>query len=147
MCCVYLDDIVISVDEHNKNLKLVLDRLQAHGLKLKKTKCHFMQKSIEYLGHKLDNEGIHHNGRKCEAVQKAPRPTHVGELRSKVQGRISKFKRPEAKRPEFKMREAKVQGQRSKFKMPAFKKARGQGPKPEAKRPRFKRREAKVKKA
>ena len=82
MCCVYLDDIVISVDEHNKNLKLVLDRLQAHGLKLKKTKCHFMQKSIEYLGHKLDNEGIHHNGRKCEAVQKAPRPTHVGELRS-----------------------------------------------------------------
>ena len=85
MCCVYLDDIVISgksVDEHNKNLKLVLDRLQAPRLKLKKTKCYFMQKSIEYLGHKLYNEGIHPSGRKFETVQKASRPTNIGELRS-----------------------------------------------------------------
>ena len=49
---------------------------------LRKQNVTSCKKSIEYLGHKLDNEGIHHNGRKCEAVQKAPRPTHVGELRS-----------------------------------------------------------------
>ena len=51
MCCIYLDDILVSgktVSEHNANLKLVLDRLQSHGLRLREKKCTFMEQSVEY---------------------------------------------------------------------------------------------------
>ena len=50
----YLDDILVSGrtdDEHLKNLEEVLRRLQFHGLRLKKDKCGFLQKSVEYVGH------------------------------------------------------------------------------------------------
>ena len=85
MCCVYLDDILVSgktVSEHNANLKLVLDRLQSHGLRLREKKCTFMEQSVEYLGHKLDSEGVHPTGKKFAGVQNAVPPKNVIELRS-----------------------------------------------------------------
>ncbi|XP_064100772.1 uncharacterized protein K02A2.6-like [Macrobrachium nipponense] len=57
---VYLDDIVITgptEDDHLKTLELVLHKLCSGGLKLKKDKCSFMNKEVQYLGHKLDAEG------------------------------------------------------------------------------------------
>ena len=61
MTAVYLDDILISgktIKEHDNNLKKVMNKLQEHGLRLKKSKCSFMKSSVEYLGHRLDQEGI-----------------------------------------------------------------------------------------
>ena len=40
--------------EHRANLDRVLERLCDNGLRLKKSKCHCMQSSVEYLGHVLD---------------------------------------------------------------------------------------------
>ena len=80
MCCVYLDDILVSgktVSEHNANLKLVLDRLQSHGLRLREKKRTFMEQSVEYLGHKLDSEGVHPTGKKFAGVQNAVPPKNV----------------------------------------------------------------------
>lgn len=50
---VYLDHILItgkSHEEHLACLKEVLSRLETSGLHLKKEKCHFFQKEVEYLG-------------------------------------------------------------------------------------------------
>ena len=58
---MFIDDILItgsSEEEHLKNLEEVLSRLQAHGVQLKKEKCSFMKKSVEYLGHQVDVSGI-----------------------------------------------------------------------------------------
>ena len=46
-------------EEHLQNLKQVLERLEEHELRLKKSKCTFMQKSVEYLRFLIDAEGIH----------------------------------------------------------------------------------------
>ena len=69
MTAVYLDDILISgktIEEHDNNLKKVMNKLQEHGLRLKKSKCSFMKSSVEYLGHRLDQEGILLTGKKFE---------------------------------------------------------------------------------
>ena len=57
----YLDDIIIfSKDEkeHLEHLRIIFQQLQAAGLKLKKSKCDFMKRHIQYLGHLISPEGI-----------------------------------------------------------------------------------------
>ncbi len=41
-----------------------------------------MQKSVEYLGHRVDAEGIHASPEKVEAILKAPQPKNVQQMRS-----------------------------------------------------------------
>ncbi|KAL5966000.1 Transposon Ty3-I Gag-Pol polyprotein, partial [Taenia solium] len=46
-CIICLDDILVfgrDMQEHNANLKLVLDRLRDAGLTLNPKKCHFLQR-------------------------------------------------------------------------------------------------------
>ena len=81
----YLDDILVtgaSDQEHLKNLEKVLARLKKNGLRLKKSKCSFMQSSVTYLGHQIDASGIHATAEKVQAIQDAPTPKNVTELRS-----------------------------------------------------------------
>ena len=87
MVAVYLDDILVSgrtYKEVRVNLVAVMGRLQTAGLRLRLEKCTFMQKSCVYLGHRLDAEGIHPTNEKLLALQQAPIPTCVTELRSYV---------------------------------------------------------------
>ena len=82
---VYLDDILIaaqSEEEHLDRLEKVLTKLQRVGLRLKKRKCVFMAASVEYLGHVVDAEGLHPLPEKVRAIQDAPDPRNVGELKS-----------------------------------------------------------------
>ena len=82
---VYLDDILITGstnEEHKSHLKEVLRRLQSAGLRLQQSKCTFMAKSVQYLGHIIDGEGLYPIADKMEAVQKAPPPKNVSELKS-----------------------------------------------------------------
>ena len=58
----YIDDIFVtgtSDANHLQNLATVLERLEKHGLRLKKEKFSFLQNSVEYLGHKIDAKGLH----------------------------------------------------------------------------------------
>ena len=87
MVAVYLDDILVSgrkYKEARENLATVMGRLQTAGLRLRLDKCTFMQKSCIYLGHRLDAEGIHPTNEKLLALQHAPIPTCVTELRGYV---------------------------------------------------------------
>ena len=54
---VYIDDILItggSKEDHLKTLALVLAQLDNVGIQLRKSKCEFMQESVTYLGHRID---------------------------------------------------------------------------------------------
>ncbi|XP_064081047.1 uncharacterized protein LOC135197828 [Macrobrachium nipponense] len=80
---VYLDDIVITgpiENDHLKTLELVLHKLCSNGLKLKKDKCSFMNKEVQYLGHKLDAEGVHASDEKVKAIDQFSVPMNKQEL-------------------------------------------------------------------
>lgn len=82
---VYLDDILLTGrddQEHLRTLDQVLQRLEEAGLRLKRGKCEFMEKEVIFLGHKVDATGIHPVPEKVQAVQNAPRPTSVTELKA-----------------------------------------------------------------
>ena len=81
----YLDDILITGrndEEHLQNLERVLTKLDEAGLHLKMSKCSFMSVSVEYLGHRIDDQGLHPTQAKVQAVKEAPVPTDVTKLKS-----------------------------------------------------------------
>ncbi|KAI7789894.1 hypothetical protein IRJ41_014004, partial [Triplophysa rosa] len=81
----FMDDILVSaptVDEHLIVLDKVLSRLQQYGVRVKKAKCEFLCSSVEYLGFKIDEKGVHPMESKVDAIVKAPAPENVTELRS-----------------------------------------------------------------
>ena len=50
----YIDDILVTRaddEDHLQNLAEVLRGLQLHGIRMKKSKRHFMETSVVYLGH------------------------------------------------------------------------------------------------
>jgi len=71
-----------SVDDHLTNLDKVLDTLATSGLKLNKAKCAFMLPRVEYLGHLIDESGLHPTQEKVRGIQGTPQPQNVTELRS-----------------------------------------------------------------
>ena len=76
---VYLDDILVT---GSTNLDVVLSKLSAAGLRMKRSKCFFLKPSVEYLGHIIDERGLHPTTEKVKAIQEAPKPKNVAELRS-----------------------------------------------------------------
>ena len=81
---VYIDDVLIfsrNLDEHLQHLQLVINRLQNAGLKLKPSKCHFMRKEVEYLGHLVTPQGLKTNPRLISAVKEFPAPQNPRETR------------------------------------------------------------------
>ena len=94
-CLVYLDDILVvgrTIQEHLANLRSVLQRLQAAGLKLKARKCSFMQTQVEYLGHIVSCQGVSVYPKRTAAIQEFPRPGDLKTLRSFV-GLASYYRR------------------------------------------------------
>lgn len=79
----YLDNVLVygkDEDDHLQNLKAVFTQLQETGMKLNPDKCEFLKTSLEYLGHRIDKEGLHPVDSKVEAISKAPYPRNVEEL-------------------------------------------------------------------
>ena len=82
---VYLDDILVTgptEEEHLQTLELVFKRLAQAGFRLKASKCSFLSEKVEYLGHRINAEGIHSSGTTLSAIREAPAPTNLTELRS-----------------------------------------------------------------
>ena len=81
---VYLDDVIVfsrTLDDHLDHLSLVIDRLAKAGLKLKPSKCHFISKKVQFLGHLLTPDGIRPNPDHVAAVRDYSAPTSVKEAR------------------------------------------------------------------
>ena len=82
---VYLDNILVAsctLHEDLNHLAEVLQHLENSGMWLKKQKCFFLRSRIEYLGHVVDEEGIHPMEEKVKAIKEVPAPTNVTQLRS-----------------------------------------------------------------
>ena len=57
----YIDDNLITgrdYRDHLNNLEEVLKRLERHGITVRKDKCMFMSPSVDFLGHRIDSEGL-----------------------------------------------------------------------------------------
>ena len=68
----YLDDIIIfsrNEAEHLEHLKIIFQRLKEARLKLKQSKCDFIKKHIQYLGHLISPEGTQPLTEKLESIR------------------------------------------------------------------------------
>ena len=80
----YLDDIIIFSKnelEHLKHLEEIFTRLKQFGLKMKREKCDFFKKHIQYLGHLITEEGFTPLPEKLENIRKMPRPKSAKEVK------------------------------------------------------------------
>jgi hypothetical protein len=81
----YLDDVLVTgstKQDHLQNLDRVMNRLETSGVTLKQSKCVFLAQSVEYLGHVIDQNGLHPSKEKVRAIQEAPEPKNITELKS-----------------------------------------------------------------
>ncbi|KAI3783857.1 hypothetical protein L1987_42945 [Smallanthus sonchifolius] len=82
---VFIDDILIyskSKQEHEEHLRLVLDLLKQEQLYAKFSKCEFWLKEVQFLGHVINEAGIHVDPAKIEAVKNWIAPKTPTEIRS-----------------------------------------------------------------
>nr|XP_037290929.1 uncharacterized protein K02A2.6-like [Rhipicephalus microplus] len=81
----YFDDVLIagaSGQELLSRLREVLRRFQDAGLKVKREKCQLGVAQVEFLGFRIDAEGIHPTPEKTQAILGAPRPSNKTELQA-----------------------------------------------------------------
>ncbi|GJT36308.1 hypothetical protein Tco_0926727 [Tanacetum coccineum] len=67
--------------EHEKNLKTILELLKDEKLYAKFSKCEFWINTVQFLGHVIDSKGIHVDPVKIEAIKDWESPTTPTEIR------------------------------------------------------------------
>ena len=84
-CTNISDDIIVfgkGQEEHNKNLRGVLQRLKENNLRLNKDKCEFSKTEIKFYGHIFSSSGLRPNPVKVEGNQKARPSRDPSEVKS-----------------------------------------------------------------
>jgi len=82
---IFQDDIIVagsSITEHNARLSKLLNVLSNAGLRVKYKKCKILQKSIEYLGHRLDENDLHTLTKHTDVISTATIPENKTLLKS-----------------------------------------------------------------
>ena len=80
---IIMDDILIhskTKDEHDKIVRLVLDRCRKVNLKLNPDKVKYQTDSVKYIGHIISKEGLKIDPDKVTAITNLPKPTNKKEL-------------------------------------------------------------------
>ena len=94
-CLLYMNDIIVpakTFEESLVRLEHVFQRLLSSNLKLKPSKCTFLQKSVKFLGHEVSERGVDTDKDKIKSVQEWPVPRTVKQVRSFV-GLAAYYKR------------------------------------------------------
>ena len=79
----YIDDLLVfssSLQAHLDHLNHVMKRIREVGLKVNPSKCQFIRKEVEYLGHVITPEGLRPNDKLITAVRDYTLPKNVQEL-------------------------------------------------------------------
>ena len=97
ICVPYLDDIIVfskSFDEHIEHLRKVLQRLKAHGVKLKPKKCTIFKREVLFLGRIVSEEGYKLDPSTVAPIirMKETPPKTVNEVR-KLMGFLNYYRR------------------------------------------------------
>ncbi|KAL8256011.1 hypothetical protein R6Q59_031078 [Mikania micrantha] len=82
---VFIDDILIyskSKEEHEQHLKLVLEILREERLYAKFSKCEWWLKEVQFLGHIVNEKGLHMDPAKIDAVKNWSTPKTPTDIRS-----------------------------------------------------------------
>ncbi|GJV86667.1 putative reverse transcriptase domain-containing protein, partial [Tanacetum coccineum] len=82
---VFIDDILIyskNKQEHEEHLKIILELLKKEELYAKFSKCEFWIPKVQFLGHVIDNKGIHVDPAKIESIKDWASPKTPTEIRS-----------------------------------------------------------------
>ncbi|GJQ93809.1 putative reverse transcriptase domain-containing protein [Tanacetum coccineum] len=82
---VFIDDILIyskTKEDHEVHLRLMLELLTKEKLYAKFSKCEFWLQEVHFLGHVVNQSGIHVDPSKIEAVKNWKAPTTPSEVRS-----------------------------------------------------------------
>ena len=92
----YLDDIIIfsnTAERHLNHIQIVIDRLKAAQLKLKKSICSFFKRELYYLGHLLTIEGVKPQIEKVKVIHEIKPPVYPKGVRDflGLVGYYSKF--------------------------------------------------------
>lgn len=67
----YLDDLLVfapTADEALSRLEVVFNRLRQNNLKLAPKKCHLLRRSVKFLGHIINQDGVSVDTTKVEAI-------------------------------------------------------------------------------
>ncbi|XP_027088762.1 uncharacterized protein [Coffea arabica] len=81
---VFFDDILVyspTLEEHIQHLRVVMNILRDNQLYVKKSKCTFAQKRVDYLGHTITDKGVTMDESKVSSILQWPVPQTVKELR------------------------------------------------------------------
>ena len=81
----FIDDLLVFGESDKvclQTLAKVFTILNTFRVRLNRSKCRFMQQSVEYLGHVVLQDGIKPMMNKVQAVRDAKTPTNVSELKS-----------------------------------------------------------------
>jgi hypothetical protein len=82
---VFLDDILIyskTLEEHVQHVRRVLDALREQKLYAKESKCEFFKHEVEFLGHRVGQDGVRMMEDKVQAVREWPTPRSVRDVRA-----------------------------------------------------------------
>ena len=75
---VYIDDLLVASatqEEHLEHLRLVLERLQDHGILINAAKSTFGVPALDFLGHHVDATGIRPLAVRVQAIRDFPLPS------------------------------------------------------------------------
>ncbi|GKC45070.1 putative nucleotidyltransferase, ribonuclease H, partial [Tanacetum coccineum] len=82
---VFIDDILVyskSKDEHKVHLRLGLELLKKEAMYAKFSMCEFWLQEVQFLGHVVNQNGIHVDPSKIEAIKNWKAPKTPSEIRS-----------------------------------------------------------------
>jgi hypothetical protein len=82
---VFIDDILIfskNEEEHDKHLRLVLQKLRENQLYTKLSKCEFWWKEVSFLGHIISEGGLYVDPSKVKDVLSWNTPQNISHIRS-----------------------------------------------------------------
>jgi hypothetical protein len=82
---VFIDEILVyseTGEEHEKHLRLVLEKLRANQLYAKFSKCEFWLMEIAFLGHVISAEGVSVDPRKVKDMLNWKPPIDVSQIHS-----------------------------------------------------------------
>ncbi|XP_057740563.1 uncharacterized protein LOC130957736 [Arachis stenosperma] len=92
---VYIDDMLAKTESGEQltdDLKVIMDTLRKHQMRLNPTKCAFGMEAGEFLGFMITQRGVEANPEKCRAVLEMTSPKNLKEIQ-KLTGRLTALSR------------------------------------------------------